>query len=526
MTIETLGNGAVIAPVCLAVCEIISLAQSQNGVRQEDYERYRSFCASRIKSLRRIQPSLLGCSRKNGTFTKNPIVSQLNFSQDAKRPTQLAAAAEFLLWNAERAWATYLHIKTCLKKYGKSASCTAAKLAHAKRRLRSAVKHAKCLRSFVADTLDFDAATKVEAIAYSEILIAQLSNETAQWKRSYAALVRAKIVIEAIVAKKSAEDAAPYVRKLNDEIEALIRFAQYNIRKEGNTVESAESSQDKETREVSALCDRLPHEADGVLLQIVPEITLNLPKSLFVGKQGECLRKLQHLLSAFSEGHLNECSQFAFDAFCSRISKCFENRQYAEKVIEFCALFKRFIRVEKSLQSTNVHISPIVVQKLLVDVHVIVDQNVDFAASPKGAYFTAYGAFLLAIKLLNAARSDASRRFELLAAASASLDLVSAPFREHNAKRLDDLNQRISAVLLTCSSSKSLAGNLPLESMKISAAPAVDAVPLKPIFYDLIDALVDGSSAFSRLFAAPSAAQTSSPKPASLTSRLKGLWSK
>ena len=93
-----------LALVLLLVLETVKAAQAQNGLRHRDFQRYRQYCARRLRRLRKSVKFLHG---KGKAFVGKKV--------DAETATE-ARHLYLPLYNAERAWGYAMQLKEVSKK--------------------------------------------------------------------------------------------------------------------------------------------------------------------------------------------------------------------------------------------------------------------------------------------------------------------------------------------------------------------------------------------------------------------------
>src|SRR5574343_1229381 len=111
--------------VKVEIIATIKAAQLQNGLKHSDYQRYRRYCAKRMRSIRKSLKFLYG----HGKFEKKLITPEQ--CQDNRYLL-------LLLFNAERAWSYAMQLRQHL-----SSNPSSLTKRHLLTRLRKAVKYSE-----------------------------------------------------------------------------------------------------------------------------------------------------------------------------------------------------------------------------------------------------------------------------------------------------------------------------------------------------------------------------------------------
>jgi signal recognition particle subunit SRP68 len=207
-----------------AVLEIIKAAQAQNGLRMNDYDRYREYCARRLRRLR---------TAKTIRFTQG----KKKYQKHELTPEKVTDARFLLmpLMMAERAWAMAQGIKAA-----DAGESSGSRRAHALQRLRKAVAHAGELQALTAAR--GDGRTALEAEAYAAWLQGTYQLETEAWEAALAAFVTARSIYEQLAAVAARRTRDLYLARV-DEIAPNERFCRYNLmRRQGKSAASASAA--------------------------------------------------------------------------------------------------------------------------------------------------------------------------------------------------------------------------------------------------------------------------------------------
>eukprot|EP00298_Acanthocystis_sp_HF-20_P010905 c19115_g1_i1.p1 GENE.c19115_g1_i1~~c19115_g1_i1.p1 ORF type:complete len:602 (+),score=179.91 c19115_g1_i1:701-2506(+) len=193
-----------------SILETIKKAQIQNGLRQNDYLRYRHYSSRRLKRLRKSLKAVCG--------KKHYVISKMDAG--------LAQQARYLLLPltaAERCWAYSMNLKDS-PQHGKRTAY------HILRRLVKATKYSNLL--FEICKVRADEATTVEAEAYHKWMCGNVALETSNWEDAMSHFRRAKTIYDTL----SRIGTNPNLNKLYvqrvEEIDPVLRFCVYNMSRE------------------------------------------------------------------------------------------------------------------------------------------------------------------------------------------------------------------------------------------------------------------------------------------------------
>ncbi|KAK2181664.1 hypothetical protein NP493_386g05040 [Ridgeia piscesae] len=192
----------------LPVLQVVREAQQQHGLRHGDMQRYRQYCARR---LRRIRKSL--------HFPQG----YRNKVQPKKITEEILTDVRYLylpLMEAERAWAYSLQLKS-------EANTEPRKRFHMVNRLKKSVQHTEVLQA-LCDSDKCDALTQLEVQAYCAWMKATLQFEMDHWKAAIELFTSAKTIYEKLASTFVDELKDVYLQRVN-EISPNIRYCAYNI---------------------------------------------------------------------------------------------------------------------------------------------------------------------------------------------------------------------------------------------------------------------------------------------------------
>ena len=199
-----------IPPLHRAVLEIVKSAQAQNGLRHNDYERYRQYCTRRLDRIRHA-PAV------HFTHGKKKFVKRELTAEECTDPRHL----QIPLVQAERAWA-----QAMAQKQDEAGVATAAARHRLVGRLRKAAKHGEELKSLAAAR--GDARTALEAEAYAAWLRGVLHLEIEDWENALAAFSTARAIYEQLAKVAARRSRDLYLQRV-EELTPNERYCRYNL---------------------------------------------------------------------------------------------------------------------------------------------------------------------------------------------------------------------------------------------------------------------------------------------------------
>nr|SVE91085.1 EOG090X04NF [Daphnia sinensis] len=188
--------------------KLIKEAQQQHGLRHGDYQRYRTYCSSRLHRLRKVLHFPQG-DRKG--FKKREVT--LDNLKDEK-------FIYLPLIQAERAWAYAMQLK-------QESNTEPRKKFHLIARLRKAVSHTIHLE-YICQSPLCDARTKLEAQAYSAWMQGTLFFELQEWKQASEKLVLSQTIYEKLASALNEDEQILYKQRV-EELNPNLRYCAYNI---------------------------------------------------------------------------------------------------------------------------------------------------------------------------------------------------------------------------------------------------------------------------------------------------------
>lgn len=204
------------------VLDLVKVGQAQNGLRHNDYARYRQYCARRLTHIRHAREI-------NFTFGKGKKFVQRELTaEDVTHDRHL----QIPLINAERAWATAMEEK--------ADADTAAGRHKVLGRLKKAVRWAAELRTLAAARADGH--TLLEAEAYASWMRAQFELECDSLEAALASLVSTRQIYEQLGRLASRRQREVFEQRI-EEMAPQERQCRYNLsRRKGVSVAAAAKS--------------------------------------------------------------------------------------------------------------------------------------------------------------------------------------------------------------------------------------------------------------------------------------------
>lgn len=214
----------------LSLLAHIKAAQLQNGLRHNNYQKYRRYCANRLKTLRhRVKFSHRAPKVHPGSdsLPTNKKGKQHKGGAHMFQPRRLAADFQDLqyphiaLVNAERAWAYAMQLKQ------DSENVDNPRLRfHSLQRLRKAAFWSQKLAELAS--LRGDERTSLECDAYAAWLAGSAAMESDNWEDALANFVKTQTIYKQLLQVSSVVEQDLFSRRLQ-EVGTQVEFIQYKI---------------------------------------------------------------------------------------------------------------------------------------------------------------------------------------------------------------------------------------------------------------------------------------------------------
>lgn len=200
-------TGPLIKRFSLQTLPFVTDAQRQHGLRHEDYERYRRYCAQRLKRIRKCLKFTQG---------RRSHVKKVLISDNVKDVRFL----HIPLVLAERAWAFFMQLK-------EESKTDDRKKFHMLSRLKKAYKYAEELKALVgSDGVLCDERTELEVTAYAAWMEATLRLELQSWDAAIEQFINSRLIYERL-AEACAEIHRPLYLQRVEEIVANLRYCNF-----------------------------------------------------------------------------------------------------------------------------------------------------------------------------------------------------------------------------------------------------------------------------------------------------------
>ncbi|VDN02403.1 unnamed protein product [Thelazia callipaeda] len=228
-------EGAVLASFAtLSILQLIKDAQQKHGLRHGDYQRYRGYCARRVRRIRKS----LGFTNVHKGIPKHPakfVSRKLIFDAVTEerylstqfivinKVTAFVRYLQIAVFDAERNWSYAMQLK---QEAGEDIH--SRKRFHMIAKLRRAVKHSSNLESVTKSCDRVDAVTKLESQAYSSWMNGCLHFELKKWKGALEYFRTAKKIYENLAAVVALSDLMELYKARCREIQPQMRYCEFN----------------------------------------------------------------------------------------------------------------------------------------------------------------------------------------------------------------------------------------------------------------------------------------------------------
>ncbi|KAJ1835439.1 signal recognition particle subunit srp68 [Coemansia sp. RSA 2711] len=200
------------APISFDIFGYIHEARQAHGLRAQDYTRYRRFCATHLRTVRKAA----GLSQGTATgFHKRPVDGEVANSGEH---------VEIQLLLAERAWAYAMDLRE-----QHSRTEEPRQLQHVVRRLRAGSKAAQQLARIAPGFCDVR--TGLAAAAYWLQLQSQLRFEQQEWEAALDSAALARVIVGQLAQGSSQQYALSHA--MLEALDPVVRLAAYRTRMPG-----------------------------------------------------------------------------------------------------------------------------------------------------------------------------------------------------------------------------------------------------------------------------------------------------
>lgn len=203
-------------PLVVEILPTIKEAQQSHGLRHGDYQRYRQYCARRLKRIRDSLHFKLGT--RHGYKGKKITQEVVNDSR----------YLSILLMEAERCWSYAMELKLF-------ANTEPRKKFHMIRKLAKASKYADDLNK-MCELERVDARTKLEAQAYKYWMTANFKFEVQDWRSAIDLYTQSRSIYEKLAGAFMDETTKALYLQRVEEIGPNIRYCAYNLGQGGTDI--------------------------------------------------------------------------------------------------------------------------------------------------------------------------------------------------------------------------------------------------------------------------------------------------
>jgi RNA-binding signal recognition particle 68 len=245
----------------IAVLEVIKGAQAQNGLRHNDFERYRQYCTRRLHRIRQsktVKQAGTGASTKQKKFTKKDIVPEL--VTDVR-------SLHIPLMCAERCWAEAMAMKQ--EEEGTATSKGRNRFLN---KLKKAVHYSKELVDLCLKRAD--QRTCLEAEAHLAFLKGALWLESEEWQTSLESFVASSQIYSQLGANVITRRSKELYLARVEEIAPNERYCKYNLHRSnpGASNSNTSSSSTQRVSQSSSLLDKIQAAASSLHEQSITTI--------------------------------------------------------------------------------------------------------------------------------------------------------------------------------------------------------------------------------------------------------------
>lgn len=216
----------------MSVLRIIKDSQAQNGLRHNDYQRYRQYCSRRLHRLRRSLKFMHGKKR----YVKKELLPEVVTDERFLHMPLIAA---------ERNWSYAMQLKEEMVDQPR-------KKQHMLQKINKAAKCAYQLLQLCKERAD--ERTQLEAEAYAAYMFGNMLLEKERWKQAQLSFVKAQTAYSELArlapsGGDKAADSQKVFAAMSDELTPSIMYCQYNAKKHGGGKMDADDSALKELLE-------------------------------------------------------------------------------------------------------------------------------------------------------------------------------------------------------------------------------------------------------------------------------------
>ena len=215
----------IVKNLSLDILHLAKTSQMKNGLRHQDYRRYRQYCTRRLRRIRK--------NNQVRFMYANPKGRQYEFHEVRPEDVKDERFIIIPLMMAERAWSYAMQLKQ-----DNENDDFPRKYFHMKRRLTKAARWSTTLKDLCATV--GDARTALEAEAYEAWMHANLTLENENWSGAVEKYMHAREVYEQLSQVGSKEERELFRERIEEDIDPSMELCKYNIEMEHGSEVSAE----------------------------------------------------------------------------------------------------------------------------------------------------------------------------------------------------------------------------------------------------------------------------------------------
>ncbi|KAI7694325.1 Signal recognition particle subunit SRP68 [Sarcoptes scabiei] len=289
--------------ITLQVLGFIKQNQLEHGLKHGDYQRYRIYCANRLKRIRKSLSFFRNTGPKNRTVYQAKLLTPAIVFDEKNSLSETLKYLCIPLICAERGWAYAMGSK-------QEISTNPRRKFHMIRRLRKSVFWSSKLRDFSNDEKSIcDPRTKLETCAYADYLQGLYHFELDHWQKASDLLTNAQNIYEQLYKLLKDEDLMTLYKQRLDEIKSTIRYCAFNIGEQ--KIEAHELI--KEIKNDSTLSNKINQLISQTAATQSDSFEIEwLGKTMFI-KHDKILRFIDQLKDPGVEWQLNFYEQMIFD---------------------------------------------------------------------------------------------------------------------------------------------------------------------------------------------------------------------
>ncbi|KAJ3039349.1 signal recognition particle subunit srp68, partial [Rhizophlyctis rosea] len=195
-------------------------SRNEHGLRHQDYQRYRQYCAKKIHRVRKT----VGLTQGKKKYERKDVTAEI-----AKTDRHL----QVLLYETERSWAYAMELQ-------KESSSEPRKKHHMIKRLKRAAQTATQLEGLCQDR-EAETRTQLDVQAYAALMAGYVLFEQQEWQNALDKFATARTIYEKLAGAGGSSEQKVLCQAAIDAIDPNIRYCAYNLKlKGGQTMDIGE----------------------------------------------------------------------------------------------------------------------------------------------------------------------------------------------------------------------------------------------------------------------------------------------